>query len=782
MQIETRNSKKPVLDLFFLSTLIGLVSFIPIIIHHDGQYMDYGDYFSQYIPFLKEMKRMISSRTLAWSWNSFLGDSFVSAYSYYTVFNPFAWILILFPDHALMYGTLAVMLLKFSICSYFSYIFIYLFTKNTEKSKIGALLYTFSGFTIVNTSFYFFLDAIACFPLLLYSLELVLERRKPWLFAIAVFLNAVINYYFFFSSVLITVLYAFFRLELYTLQGWKRNFRSLCIVFAYSIIGLLMAAFAIIPSLYSLSNSGKATSSIGKIYSAYFSLPEILERIKTFLTPVESNRNRAFYNSKAFGSNGVFIPVFGIYGVCAFVKEKTHHYLKHIIIILVIALFVPWFSSAFSLFTSEYYSRWLYGLALMFALVTAMEADDLYLHRRWFKYLFILALLLLIVPLSLLVLQRLKVPIQTQDLLANESKIYSGLKAALIVLAATIFNYFLLYCIIRKSAVSLRGITIIVSIGCVLNYSFYNHINYDSSSSGYSNAYYYEAVCTPFSDKDPQFHRIDHPRQIFNYGLFIGKPSVNYYNSLQSNNSTRFAVKAGMFSDEAAVFVSTPKEIAPIVDTLLSVKYYYDYDGSSEIPEGFEYFYSEGNVAVYRNRNFIPMGYTYDCYTIENQLINASPLERSVIMLNALVVNSEDAPVFAQLMNHCELSNTIQDISQLAEQRQKQSCDNFSVTGDGFSAEIMLKNDNFVFFSVPNDPGWKIYINGCEAEVYTVNYGLMAVKCFAGNNQIVAEFHPLGVTLGAYISIAAWCIFGVLLWYKNTTGNKLKSINAINKQ
>ena len=72
-----------------IGAIIGILSFSPIWINNNGQYMDYGDYFLQYIPFIKELKRMVLSGDFLWSWNSFLGAGFVESYSYYTVFNIF---------------------------------------------------------------------------------------------------------------------------------------------------------------------------------------------------------------------------------------------------------------------------------------------------------------------------------------------------------------------------------------------------------------------------------------------------------------------------------------------------------------------------------------------------------------------------------------------------------------------------------------------------------------------------------------------------------------------
>ena len=58
-------SRESILKCIFITLGIGIVSFLPILIRNNGQYMDYGDYFIQYVPFIKELKRMALSGNLS---------------------------------------------------------------------------------------------------------------------------------------------------------------------------------------------------------------------------------------------------------------------------------------------------------------------------------------------------------------------------------------------------------------------------------------------------------------------------------------------------------------------------------------------------------------------------------------------------------------------------------------------------------------------------------------------------------------------------------------------
>ena len=223
--LEPKSGRRALCMGALLGAIIGLIAFAPVWLRNGGQNMDYGDYFLQYVPFIKDLKRMVLSGSLSWSWNSFLGDGFIGAYSYYTVFNPFAWLVALFPDNLILYGTMFATMVKLSVSMVGAMLFMRHFCKKDSSALIGALLYTFSGFTLVNTSFYFFLDVVAVFPFVLYGLEQLIRYGKRTAYVLSLMLNAAINYYFFVSTVFLVIIYVVFRLELYKPSSWKLNWK-----------------------------------------------------------------------------------------------------------------------------------------------------------------------------------------------------------------------------------------------------------------------------------------------------------------------------------------------------------------------------------------------------------------------------------------------------------------------------------------------------------------------------------------------------------------------------
>lgn len=753
-----------------LGALIGIIAFSHIWLRHGGQYMEIGDYFFQYVPFIKELKRMVTSGNLSWSWNSFLGDGFVGAYSYYTVFNPFAWIVALFPNDYILYGTMFATVLKLAVSMIAAMLYIRRFCQTDSYALIGALLYTFSGFTFVNTDFYFFLDVIAVFPFVMYGLEQLICERKRTVYLLSLMLNAAINYYFFVSTVFLVVIYVVCRLELYKPSSWKTQWKIFCRIAVYSVVGTGLAGIALIPSFYAILGSGKATESIGTSIELMYFPQKILEHFRTLVAPIESNRYHVFYDSSYFSSTGVYLPVFGCFFALQWCLHKRD-WLTKVCIVFIICYFVPVLNAAFNLFSSSTYTRWLYGMALVFSLATTLSLEEVEkgqqsIDRKLLISVTLFALGILLVPTTIYVLYHFGISVINRFASVCVSPIFMGYSALIVMLILTAVNYVALWFVASKKKCNVKFIVFIVIGACVLNFGVYNAINYDLHSSDYTNKYFYEKSLIEGNENlDNHFeYRIDYPNEIANYGLFKNMPSVNYYNSLQNPGSSRFAQAVGIGDNLTDTILLTPTVGGEYTDALLSVKYYYDYDGNSAIPAGFRFVKTENGVDIYENKNYIPMGFTYDSYCPEEQLTDMLPAERAKVMLHTMVIQEADEEtVGAYLPLESNLTD-VSDLADLASKRKETACHSFAGTSDGFTAEITLEEDNVVFFSIPNDKGWEITVNGEPANVVDVNYGLLGICCKTGNNTILATYHTQGWTLGvacSFFCLAAWLLLAI---------------------
>ena len=142
------------------------------------------------------------------------------------------------------------------------------------------------------------------------------------------------------------------------------------------------------------------------------------------------------------------------------------------------------------------------------------------------------------------------------------------------------------------------------------------------------------------------------------------------------------------------------------------------------------------------------MGFTYDSYCLEDDIKNLSTTDKSITLLNTMVISKNEEEEVSKYLPKFDIVNADKNLTKLSSDRNKIICDSFNGDSSGFKASINLKNANLVFFSIPNDEGWKIKVNGKVVDPIEVNYGLMAIECDKGTNKIIATYHNKGLKIG----------------------------------
>jgi uncharacterized membrane protein YfhO len=275
--------------------------------------------------------------------------------------------------------------------------------------------------------------------------------------------------------------------------------------------------------------------------------------------------------------------------------------------------------------------------------------------------------------------------------------------------------------------------------------------------------YLHDLQALPASDSTVFTDRTDYSSAMLNAGLFAGTPSVSGYHSLQNENAVKFALAAGYGDSATAVSFARPEDQLSEVDTLLSVRRYVDCSESSAAPAGFTLISEEKGAKIYENDNYLPMGFCYDSYLTQSAVEDAD-LSAVQCMLLGLVVDEDTASAVSSLLPELDASALDSfDLTDAANARRAQCADDFVGTSSGFTSHITLENANYVFFSVPNDDGWSASVNGQDAEILTVNYGLCAVRCEAGTNTIVFTYHTPWLAAGCAVSAASVLILLFIL-------------------
>lgn len=737
-----------------LAFIIAAVAILPILIANNGNLYLVGDYMTQQLPFMKECRRMFLTGQPYWSNNTFLGANFLGSYSFYVYGSPFFYPLLLIPEKYLGAGVAAMFVLKHAVAAYTSYLYLSKHLKSNGYAVVGALLYTFSSFSLDSTYYYHFLDVIALFPLVLYSIDEVLDKKNRLLLSVFVFLNAVTNYYFFISTSIFVFIYVLFKI-IYSEYKFKDAFR--CV--SFYMLGVFAAAVVLLPSALALLETNKATNSFNNILlSSLTTTPQCIKTLKGIVLPSEGILGSGTGFSYAqYCSNSAFLPFFGAVFLVASLKSKQKTWDNKLLKFLCILSFVPFGNGLFSLFSNMNYSRWWYAFVLIMAVVTLKNIEYYSEHRDiafdiYKQSLKTVRKIALWVTVPIIVLKGIAAYI-LKDFIHNNTPalikrymISSGLTdgftvddfryfAVLIFLTA--ISYVTLHIAMKKEWVyDSRKVIAVVSIICVLSYSVY--LCNECGWMNKRNANQIAELSAPVISESVSYNsRFDFDKGLDNYSMIVNQPSISTFNSFKSHATSEFCRIVGY--EIGSMPTTNGYFSTPAIQTVLSVSNKISAD--SKIVNA-PYYCSFG----YEYEYYVPDVYKFTTDINENN-------KRIELMTSACVLDEETAKELADVVKPLDKSSF--DWKKSAAEAKNNACSDFVMDSAGFKASITSDHERLIYFSIPNDKGWTATINNEEVKIYTINGGMMGVVVPVGTANIEFSFAPPGLTSGIIISLAS---------------------------
>lgn len=98
------------------------------------------------------------------------------------------------------------------------------------------------------------------------------------------------------------------------------------------------------------------------------------------------------------------------------------------------------------------------------------------------------------------------------------------------------------------------------------------------------------------------------------------------------------------------------------------------------------------------------------------------------------------------------------------------------VSGNKITGSATATNEGqYLFLSIPYDKGFKVSINGQEAELLRCMGGFSAIRLFDGENAIEISYTPSGFNLGLIITITGIVLFAVVIILRNRL-NKIPAV------
>lgn len=767
----------------YLSLVLGTLIIFPFMFRelflYSGKFifMYYGDYNVQQIPFYRHCVEMVHSGNFGWDWNTDLGSNFVGSYSYYMLGSPFFWILCLFPSAWTPYLMGPMYVIKYIVAAVIAYAYLKRFVRNKEYAVIGALMYAFCGFQVYNVFFNQFQEVVALFPLLLIGMEELVQNNRRGVFAVAVALNAMCNYFMFYGQVVFCLLYFFVRC---LQKSYRITLKKFLILGFEAVLGVFLGAILFIPAcmgvvgnyrvnysfdtlkemLLYMKNGGKDlyTERYGHIFQSYFFPPDIPSRVNFF-----------YGHSARWSSNAAWLPVFGLSGVIAYLKSRPRSSLGWLVVALIGFSFVPILNSSFYNFNTNYYARWIYMLVLVAIVVTIIALEDERIDWNFGITANTIPIVIITTYCGLLWYNNPERDKTTYSL--GREPFAARLWISVAIALACMAILFLVIKRFRKTKYFANAVLIFVCATIVV-YGVV-HIYCGLEHSGDTARIIREAIAGDVNIDDDDFFRINFYRTPDgglsvkklekkgglsdttvtytsvhdNLGISWEIPSVECFHTVVPPSLMEFYEKVGVRRDVASRATYDKYGLLGF----LSVKYSFIRSGSAYrhvtstsnpayrngktftyVKDGlsFEYYDTQNEYDIFLNHYYIKPGFYYESFMTETEFEKISKSLRHIILSKYLIVPDSERDYYSQFMTEalykpsnlgpnqvkCEPVNYTTYINSV-EERQKATCDTFEYDSYSFKAEITMEKDNVVMFTVPYEGDWKLFSGGWSATV-----------------------------------------------------------------
>lgn len=752
--------KKAFLSSILLNMLIAFCSLLYVFFKCDGTFSLGADLNEEFIPYMMLANDCIKSNSLGWNWSIDIGGSLLTCFGLF-ICSPFFLISTLFPSELFPLLVFPLYILKYTIAGLFAFIYLAKFVKS-DCAVVGSILYAFSGLSVCVLSYFFFLDSIALFPLMLIALEDLFKNKHTGFFAFAVFINAITCYMFFVGQCFFIVLYAFIRCD--TLKKIKDNFFK---VFFEALIGTGMSAFLLLPCLNAVLNMERVGDTLaGKKLLLYSDPLKYLQILKNFLLPSESMHPSATFFKADYSSCAGYLPFFGLTLVILFFVNRkklcTYSWLHKLLTICLVILLVPCLNNLPMGLNSFIYHRWLYMPLLMMALASSVVLEK----REELSYKKTLGILLTFTFLFIcfLIFAEKKNPefwiYDHQQFWILNIIGFSGMLLTILLWTKRKSKYFF-HCIIGM--VSLYS--------CVVNcYSSYITYTVNTQLIGGQDLYSKVLAAQNINNPDEGYRFWSIDNQLTAPGHL--NASGCFYDAIESSIFELYrawGIGRG---------VGTPYMPDEHYD-LFSAKYYIT--STPEKKEPLQSLTDNSGVSyyVYEKEYSVPIGWSYDSYITQSEYesvnLNTDYDLAALIMIHTLVIPDELESQISKVLSHTELTSLYslsmeQEFIDL-EQHRTECSRIFQRDSKGFYSEIVASKDKYAFFSVPYSPGWTAVVNDCPVEIVSI-CGLMAIPINEGLNQISFSYQTPFFHLGLVCSFMSLTLLIGYISYNNKIFNK----------
>lgn len=784
-----------------ISLLMILLVFIGIFTFKDYLFLnklyiflDIGsDSYTQAYPQFVNISDYIRNEGIpAWSFFHGMGQNIFPG----EISNPFNLILYLLGREYLPYGIAYVEFLKILLGGIIFYYYLKLLPLSHYTCVIGSILFAYSGYMILGSGWYGHSAFIVFGAFFLFSFEKLFNENIWYYFPLSVVLVVSRSPFYLYILSVFLLLYSIFRI-LYA-GGW--SIKKSCLLYiklaGLGFLGLAMVAPFVANDLLRIMESPRVGGDAGYfnqlMNASIFSFGSFSHNITAVLRLFSNDLLGAgsdfsgWYNYLEAPNFYCGLITLLLFPQIFYFTDKRRKIIFSFIIIWVFVVIFPFFRHALYLFTGDYYKGGLSFILPFTLLFYSLQALDSVFKKETINRKLLLSTLILLLgvlyfPYTLL---------DKKLLIVKEIRLF----VSVFLILYTFILYFW-----GRHIIKIKTFRIcILSLICIEAYMF-SYITTNSrvvltakdlqQNVGYNDESLH--VVEAIKEKDVGFYRIekDYLSGIAIHGSLNNSLIQNYYgtSSYQQWNQKyyiRFLAETGVIdsNNEAMTRWAPGLSDRPLLQTISSVKYFIS---KKEVPDFYKITYKKlyrfGEILALENKYFLPLGFTYNRHITRSDFMKLNNLQKEMVLFKAFVTENDaeslqgferfDVNKLKDIYTYKEYEDDVKKLSQ-------DTMNIITHNQNNIKGNIQVKGSKLLFFSIPYDKGWHIFIDGKKQKSWLVNIGFMGVIIPDGVHEIELTFTPPFLISGYLVMFFSFVLYVLLIFKGRLSFGDNKHVNG----
>ncbi len=767
--------------LAFIIPVIGYFSMLYFSnIYFKNDYLP-SDAYAQYFPMLQYFKNVLTgTASYPISFSKGLGGTMFGAF-FYMLSSPTNLLVVFFKNIKLF--IIITILFKMGICGLNSFIY---FRKTTSFGNklllLFSMLYVFCSYNIMYCFNIMWLDGVMLLPILLLGIEKIIKENKDKLYVCTLFYIIISNYYIGYMLTVFSIIYYIYYTYVnykktnYIKDYYKKIFRFTFVTFLTGC----MTMFILIPCAIEATNYIRVDQNIKFINFIFFDLySNTYTGMGNFINPLNFKSILIFFSVS-------MLPLLVNYFSNKEIRKKEKIATIFILLLFFIPVVLPYLNYLWHLFTYPMAFNYRYSFIATFFLIKIClkSFHNLDIKKSILKNVLIIYFIISL-PLTILTY--------------NTMDYYIYLSYINIVV--TFILLIVYYGFINNKKVFLKIMCFDMLINIIL--VIFTTINFVNNPINRDYNYSY------FSDKCNLNYRCETLMDGQNRGLLFNYNSVSSFLSSLNYKTIKTIYDFNNESEVLNYVYYDSNQI--IIDNLYGIKYL-ALDKKIRVINFYEKVYEEDDMYFYENKNALSLGYLVN-ENIKDYRLNSNGVYEQINVVNIMFdrdykfidlkykkindttynLSVDNETKYFYIKTDGILSDKTKgkyakkddyfiyyvqdnkDIKLIFNDKPKNieiftidfnKLDNFKEginqldikvnKGNYIKGKIKGQKNKILFTTIPNDKGWKVYIDGKEVKHYEVLNGFIATDIEEGSHMVEFKYKTPGLKVGIVVSLISF--------------------------